>query len=151
LERAKVDAIAAKKQLRAYISAPVKGQLITGDVWIAQLWNGDTAQAQAEEPRLRYVVPQEGCTIWTDSMCIPRSAAHKRAAHEWINYILRPEVGAALSRTTGYGTPNASAAKVMTRPVPFPTEAELRRLEYPVDLGKDTATWDQIWTEIKTA
>jgi spermidine/putrescine-binding protein len=151
LARAKVDAIAAKKQLRAYISAPVKGQLITGDVWIAQLWNGDTAQAQAEEPRLRYVVPQEGCTIWADSMCIPKAAAHKRAAHEWINYILRPEVGAALSRTTGYGTPNAAAAKVTKNGVPFPTESELKRLEYPVDLGKNTATWDQIWTEIKTA
>jgi spermidine/putrescine transport system substrate-binding protein len=151
LSQAKADAIAAKRQLKAYISAPVKAQLISGDVWISQLWNGDTAQAKAEQPNLAYVNPKEGCTIWGDSMCVPKSAPNKRAAHEWMNYILRPEVGAALSEATGYGTPNAVAAKVMKNPVPYPTESELKRLEYQVDLGKDTATWDQIWTEIKSA
>jgi spermidine/putrescine transport system substrate-binding protein len=151
LSQAKADSIAAKKQLKAYISAPVKAQLISGDVWISQLWNGDTTQAKAEQPNLTYVIPKEGCTIWGDSMCIPKSAPNKRAAHEWMNYILRPEVGAALSEATGYGTPNAAAAKVMKNPVPYPTEEELKRLEYQVDLGKDTATWDQIWTEIKSA
>ena len=151
LAQAKADCIDAKKNLKAYISAPVKAQLISGDVWISQLWNGDTTQAKTEQPNLGYVIPKEGCTIWGDSMCVPKSAPNKRAAHEWINYILRPEVGAALSEATGYGTPNAAAAKVMKVPVPYPTEDELKRLEYQVDLGKDTATWDQIWTEIKSA
>jgi spermidine/putrescine transport system substrate-binding protein len=151
LAQAKADSIAAKKQLKAYISAPVKAQLISGDVWISQLWNGDTTQAKAEQPNLAYVIPKEGCTIWGDSMCIPKNAPNKRAAHEWMNYILRPEVGAALSEATGYGTPNAAAAKVMKNPVPYPTEDELKRLEYQVDLGKDTETWDRIWTEIKSA
>ncbi len=50
LSGAKADALAAKKNLKAYISAPVKGQLISGDVWVAQLWNGDTEQARAEQP-----------------------------------------------------------------------------------------------------
>ena len=151
LSTAKADCIDAKKNLKAYISAPVKAQLISGDVWISQLWNGDTTQAKTEQPNLAYVIPKEGCTIWGDSMCIPKSAPNKRAAHEWINYILRPEVGAALSDATGYGTPNAAASKVMKNPVPYPTDEELRRLEYQVDLGKETATWDQIWTEIKSA
>jgi spermidine/putrescine-binding protein len=151
LAGAKKDAIEAKKHLKAYISGPVKAQLISGDVWISQLWNGDTTQAKAEQPNLGYVVPKEGCTIWGDSMCVPKSASNKRAAHEWMNFILRPEVGAALSEATGYGSPNAAAAKLMKAPVPYPTEEELKRLEYQVDLGKDTGTWDQIWTEIKSA
>jgi spermidine/putrescine transport system substrate-binding protein len=151
LAQAKADAIRAKKQLRAYISASVKPQLISGDVWISQLWNGDTNQARAEQPNLSYVVPREGCTIWVDAMCIPRSARNKRAAHEWMNYILRPNVGAAISNATGYGTPNARALALLKSPVPYPTPAELQRLEYPTDLGRDTATWDQLWTEIKSA
>jgi spermidine/putrescine-binding protein len=151
LARAKADAVEAKKHLKAYISAPVKAQLISGDVWIAQLWNGDTTQAKAEQPNLAYAIPKEGCTIWGDSMCVPKSAPNKRAAHEWMNYILRPDVGSALSNATGYGTPNAAAAKLLDTPVPYPDEEELKRLEYQVDLGRDTATWDQIWTEIKSA
>jgi spermidine/putrescine transport system substrate-binding protein len=151
LAQAKKDAIEAKKHLKAYLSAPVKAQLISGDVWLSQLWNGDTTQAKVEQPHLAYVIPKEGCTIWTDSMSIPKSAANTRAAHEWMNYILRPEVGAALSDATGFGTPNAAAAQRLKAPVPYPTEDELKRLEYQVDLGRDTATWDQIWTEIKSA
>lgn len=151
LAQARTDAIEAKRQLKAYISGPVKAQLIAGDVWISQLWNGDTAQARAEQPHLAFVLPKEGCTIFSDSMCVLRSAPNKRAAHEWMNYILRPEVGAALSDATGYGTPNAAAAELMKNPVAFPTEEELERLEYQTDLGRATATWDRIWTEIKSA
>jgi spermidine/putrescine transport system substrate-binding protein len=151
LAKAKTDAVAAKRNLKAYISAPVKGQLISGDVWIAQLWNGDTQQAKVEQPNLGYVLPKEGCTIWTDSLCIPTSAPHKRAAHEFMNYILRPDVGAKISEFTGYGSPNQGAVAVMKNPVSYPTAEEMKRLEYQVDLGKDTATWDRIWTEIKSA
>jgi len=151
LAEAKRDAIAAKPQLKAYISAPVKGQLVSGDVWLAQLWSGDTLQAQAEQPAIAYAIPKEGCTIWNDSLCMPATAQHRRAAHEWMNYILRPEVGAAISRATGYGSPNVAATRLLERPVPYPTEEELRRLEFPVDLGQGTAVWDQIWTEIKSA
>jgi spermidine/putrescine-binding protein len=151
LATAKADAIQAKKYLKAYLSAPVKAQLITGDVWISQLWNGDTTQAKSEQPNLEYLVPKEGCTIFADSMCMPRSAPNKRAAHEWMNYILRPEVGAAISNATGYGTPNAVALGMLDVRVPYPTEEELERLEFQVDLGRATEVWDRLWTEIKSA
>jgi hypothetical protein len=39
----------------------------------------------------------------------------------------------------------------MEHPVPYPTPDQLRRLEYQIDLGRDTAEWDQLWTEIKSA
>jgi hypothetical protein len=35
--------------------------------------------------------------------------------------------------------------------VPYPSVAELGRLEYPVDLGEATTLWDRIWTEVKAA
>ena len=150
LATAKADALTAKKNLKAYISAPVKGQLISGDVWIAQLWNGDTEQARAEQPAISYVLPREGCTIWTDSLLIPVSAPHKRAAHEFINYVLRPEVGASISNFTGYGSPNQAALAQMKRPVPYPTAEEFQRLEYQKDLGTASELWDRVWTEIKS-
>jgi spermidine/putrescine transport system substrate-binding protein len=151
LAAAKADAIVAKKNLKAYKSAPVKTDLIAGDVWVSQLWNGDTLQAKAEQPAIEYVLPKEGCTIWTDSLLIPRSGPHKRAAHEFINYVLRPDVGAAISNTTGYGSPNEAAMAQMKNPVPYPTAEEFQRLEYQKDLGEASQLWDQIWTEIKSA
>lgn len=148
---ARDDAIRAKANLKAYISAPVKAQLISGDVWLAQLWNGDARQAMAEDPRIDYVVPKEGCTIWLDSMVVPAGAPHRRAAHEFINYVLRPEVGAKIARAHGYGTPNVPAAALVPDGVPYPSDDEMKRLEYQVDLGHATPLWDQLWTEIKSA
>lgn len=151
LARAKTDAVAAKANLKAYVSAPVKGQLIAGDVWIAQLWNGDAAQAAAEQPDIAFAVPGEGSLIWTDYLVMPAGAPHPRAAHEFMNYILRPSVGAAIADFTGYGSPNRAAQARSKHPVPYPTAEELRRLEYQQDLGAATVVWDQIWTEIKSS
>ena len=151
LAQARADAIAAKANLRAFISATVKGQLIAGDVWIAQLWNGDTAQARAEQPAIDFVLPKEGSTLWVDAMVMPRSARHPRAAHEFMNYILRPEVAARIADKTGYGTPNEAALPLTRAGMAYPSAEELARLEYQKDLGRETALWDRIWTEIKAA
>jgi spermidine/putrescine transport system substrate-binding protein len=149
LEQAKADALRAKPLLQSYLSAPVKGQLITGDVWIAHLWNGDTAQATAVRPALEFVVPREGGLMYLDSMAIPRTAPHQRAAHEFLNYTLRPPIAAAIADRTGYGSPNAGGLALQRRPVLPPERELLDRLEYQEDLGEATALWDRIWTEIK--
>jgi spermidine/putrescine transport system substrate-binding protein len=151
LAAARTDALAAGKHLKGYLSAPVKSQLISGEVWIAQLWNGDTEQARVEQPAISYVLPREGSSIWTDSLVIPQGAPHKRAAHEFINYVLRPEVGAAISNFTGYGSPNQSALALMKRPVAYPTAAEFQRLEYQKDLGSAVELWDRLWSEIRSS
>jgi spermidine/putrescine transport system substrate-binding protein len=151
LAQAKKDAITAKGNLKAYISAPVKGQIVAGDVWIAQLWNGDTAQAKAEQKSIEYVLPKEGGCLWTDSLIIPADAPHKRAAHEFMNFILRPEIAAGISDTTGYGTPVQPAMALMKHPIAYPTAEERQRLEYQKDLGASAQAWDKLWTEIKSA
>jgi len=149
LARAKADALQAKPYLKSYLSAPVKGQLIAGDVWIAQLWNGDTAQARTSEPGIEFVLPKEGSMIYLDSMVIPAGAPHRRAAHEFLNYMLRPEVAAGISRKSGYGSPNAKALALDPSLLQPPSPAEMRRLEYQEDLAAATGEWDRIWTEIK--
>jgi spermidine/putrescine transport system substrate-binding protein len=149
LDMAKRDALMVKPNLRAYLSATVKGQLISGDIVVAQLWSGDTRQAALEEPRIRYTIPAEGAIISTDYLAIPRSATNRRAAHAFLNFVLRPGIAAAIAEQTGYGPTNGAAIAAMRSPVQPPTAAELQRLEFQRDLGAATDLWDQIWTEIK--
>jgi len=151
LETARQDAVLAKRNLKAYLSAPVKAQLIAGDVWLAQLWNGDAAQAAREQPALRWILPKEGGTLWIDSLVVPAAAPHPRAAHEFINFSLRPEIAARISTATGYGTPNQAAMPLLAKPVPYPSANELARLEIQEDLGRASALWDELWTRIKSA
>lgn len=149
LAQARADALAAKPNLKSYVSAPVKSQLIAGDVWVAHLWNGDTAQARTANPAIEFVLPTEGSSIYLDSLCVPRGAKNRRAAHGFMDYVLRPDVAAAISRRTGYGSPNAVAVRQEPGLLPPPTEEELKRMEYQEDLGAATQEWDRIWTEIK--
>jgi spermidine/putrescine transport system substrate-binding protein len=151
LAQAQRDAIGAKRNLKAYLSVPVPPSLLSGDVWIAQFYNGGARKLSRQEPAIGFTIPREGCTIYCDFMCIPRSAPNPRAAHEFINYLLRPETGARLAEYAGYGTPNLAADKLLRDPVPYPTAEELRRLEYQVDLGSANASWDQVWQEIRNA
>lgn len=149
LGQARLDALRAKTLLRGYKSAGVKADLLAGDIWMAQLWNGDTRQATAEDAAIRFVLPAEGSTLWLDSMVLLRRARHVAAAHAFADYVLRPDVGAELAEATGYGTPNSAAQARMRDPVPLPTPDERSRLEYQADLGRATQHWDRIWTEIK--
>jgi spermidine/putrescine-binding protein len=151
LAEARASALLARRNLKAYISAPVKGQLVSGEIWVAQLWDGDTRQARAEQPAIGYVLPTEGCTIWTDCCMIPARAPHKRAAHEFLNYLLRPEVSAAISNVTRYGSPNQAAMHLIRDPVPYPTATEFKRLEFQADLGDAVGLWERLWAELKSA
>jgi spermidine/putrescine transport system substrate-binding protein len=151
LDQVKKDAIGSKALPEGLRLGAGEGSARRGDVWIAQLWNGDTAQAKVEEAKIEYVLPKEGGGIWTDSLVIPASAPHKRAAHEFMNFILRPEIAASISDFTGYGTPVEPGLALMKNPVPYPTAEEQKRLEYQKDLGQAAQAWDQLWTEIKSA
>jgi spermidine/putrescine-binding protein len=149
LERARDDALMVKKNLRAYVSASVKGQLVSGDIAVAQLWSGDARQAQIEEPRVRYAIPAEGSLIFTDYLAVPRDAGNPRAAHAFLNYILRPDVAAEVAEVTGYGPANGAAIPRMKTPVLPPDAALLTRLEFERDLGAAADLWDRLWTEVK--
>ncbi len=150
LARARDDALSIRPNLRAFLSATVKGQLISGDIAVAQLWNGDTRQAQAEESRIDYVIPRQGSMLFTDYLAIPRNAPDRRAAHAFLNYVLRPPVAAAIAEQTGYGPVNGAAIPLMAAPVEPPDAALLARLEFERDLGAATDLWDRMWTEVKT-
>ena len=116
---------------------------------MAQLWSGDTRQAQLEEPRIEYVVPAEGSLLFTDYLAVPRQAPNRRAAHAFLNYVLRPDVAAAIAEQTGYGPTNGGAIARMPHPVQPPDAALLARLEFQRDLGPATDRWDRLWTEVK--
>ncbi len=145
-----------KPLLKAYISAPVKSLLISGEVWLSHLWVGDVLMAKDENDDLEYCIPKEGCEIWDDNLAIPKTAPHKYTAEVWMNYCLRPEVSAAVSNFVHYATPVEAAKKFINKedlnnPGIYPSAEVMKRLEFQKDVGEATRIYDQIWTELKAA
>jgi spermidine/putrescine transport system substrate-binding protein len=157
LAAARSEAFRQRPLVRAYINAEVKPQLIAGDVWVAQLWNGDAYQAIAENRDLKYCLPSEGFPLYADSAAILASASNKGNAYRWINYLLRPDVGASVARATFYATPNQRALGMLDEPIRanqdlYPPPERLARAEWFAELPAEAQELrDRIWTAIKAA
>lgn len=73
---------------------------------------------------------QGAAQLWIDGWIIPGDAENKDDAHLFLNYMMRPEVGAADSNFTWYATANQAAkplvdADVTSSPAAFPTSDQV--------------------------
>lgn len=154
IRRARDLLLAQKPLVKGYNSSNFEQDLVAADAWIAQAYNGNLTFALRDEPRIRYVIPREGCTISVDGACIPRNAPHKDLAHEFIKYAHRPESAALFVNDSGFNSPNRFAASgvepwILAEPAIFPPEEWLVHCEFMRDVGPIVALYDQYWTEIK--
>jgi putrescine transport system substrate-binding protein len=108
-----------RPSIRKFHSSQYINDLANGDLCLAFGFSGDVIQAKtrAEEAKngieIKYSIPKEGAMIWVDMMGIPKDAPHPGNAHLFIDYILRPEVIAAITNTVGYPNPNALATELV--------------------------------------
>ena len=97
-----------------YINDLAGGQLcavmgFSGDINIARARALQAAPKQP--PAIEALIPKGGATMFFDSMAIPKDAKNVANAHLFIDYILRPEVAAALTNKVFYANPNAASLK----------------------------------------
>ncbi|MDR0881796.1 MAG: spermidine/putrescine ABC transporter substrate-binding protein [Candidatus Adiutrix sp.] len=130
-------------------------KVLSGFATVAQVYSGEAIRAQEEDPEVHYILPEEGCEIWTDLVAIPQKAPNLNNAYAFINYLLEAEVGAKLASYNRYATPNAAALAFISEedlnnPVMYPSPEARKNMEYLQDLGAATRLYDEAWTMIKT-
>ncbi len=128
--------------------------MVTEGAWVAYAWSGDSLQMQTENEAIRYMIPSYGSMKFLDNMVIPAGAPHADLAHEWINYILRPDVSAAITDEVQYGNPNTKAfdliaEDVRTNTAVFPAAESLTKLQYVEDVGEAVEMYNTAWESIK--
>lgn len=155
LEEAKQLLIQQKEWVSTYDSDGFEDLLAAGETIIGHGWSGDFFAAAEEAEQVWYIIPEEGGVIWTDNLAIPKSAPSQYTAEVFIDYLLRPEVGAKITNYTWYGSPNEASnefidAEILEEPAIYPPPEVMDKLEFLRDVGEATALYDRIWTEIKT-
>jgi len=148
--------VAQRPLVRAYNSSNFEDVLLSGDVWLAQGWNGQFARAMAQDGDIQYVVPREGSMLFLDSLAVPRGAPHPELAHAFLDYVMDAEVAAEICRTMQYSTPNRAALALLPpairdNPAIFPSADVVARTEIIEDIGAATVLYDRLWTEVKTS
>jgi len=154
--------LAVRPYIRAFDSAEYMNGLATGDFCISMSWSADYATSRARakaagvDVPLAFTIPREGANFAFDALLIPADAPHPRAAHLFLNYILEPQVIAAITNEIHYANDNAAAnpfvaPEILNDPAVYPPPAVESRL-YIAEEASPTLERlrTRTWTRIKT-
>ena len=160
--KAEEKLLAVRPHVRYFHSSKYISDLANGNICVAAGYSGDVFQAaaRAEEAGkgidIAYSIPREGGNLWFDMLAIPADSGNVEQAHAFINYLLRPEVIAAVSDYVGYANPNLEAGSLMDQevrqdPAVYPPQQVLDRLYVSAELPpKVQRLMTRSWTRIKS-
>lgn len=151
-------------EIRPYVqyfhSSRYISDLANGEVCLSVGWSGDVFQAmwRAEEAEngvtVDYFIPREGAPLWSDMMVIPRDARNVDEAHEFINFVLRPQVAAGITNYVWYGSPVEAARpyideEILNNPGIYPEEGT-ELFTFEVLPNSVLRTRNRLWTQFKS-
>jgi putrescine transport system substrate-binding protein len=122
--------------IRTFASGGALEALAAGQACLALDYSGDVVQAEARAQEAKrgvtvsYVAPKEGAQLGFDMLAIPADAEHKNAALAFINFLLQPDVMAAITNKVRYANA-VPASRALIRPELladtniFPTSAQM--------------------------
>jgi putrescine transport system substrate-binding protein len=114
---------AIKPHIRYFNSSQYIDDLGNGEICLALGYSGDifiaadAAAAANAGVEVQYVIPKEGAATLFDFLAIPVDAPHPDNAHKFINYILEPQVVAAITNYVFYANPNLPATEFVNEEV----------------------------------
>jgi len=111
------------KEIRPYVkqfnSSAYVNNLANGNICVAVGYSGDVLQAKSRALEvnnginIEYFIPKEGTSAWIDVLAIPNDAKNSAAAHQFVNFLMRPEIIADITNYVTYANANTSATKLV--------------------------------------
>lgn len=118
-----------------YLSLDEHSALLTGDVVMSMMYNGDSLMLQEHNDNIAFVLPKEGGNIWVDYLSVLRASPRKASAKKFIDFLNEPEIAARLAQYVYYATPNLAAEALLPAdfradPVIYPSGMALDNSEF---------------------
>ena len=148
-----------KPHIRYYHSSQYIDDLGNGEVCLSLGYSGDIFIASdnaSEGTEIQYLIPNEGAATLFDFLAIPADAPHPDNAHKFIDYILRPEVVAAITNYVFYANPNLPALEFVDEEVKSnpgiypPAETIAKAFVMKAHTPDYEESLTRTWTRIKT-
>ena len=116
-------------QIQDFLGQAYQAPLARGELAAAIAWSGDVEQLLADNPHLRWDIPDTGGMIWTDNMFIPLGGSVPTAS-TYMNFVYDPAVAAQIA----LGAPYISSVKgVKDEATKLDPDAASNRLLFPDD------------------
>jgi spermidine/putrescine transport system substrate-binding protein len=97
-------------QIRQFTGNDYSGPLAKGDIWAAVAWSGDMVQLTADNPNLKFAIPDAGAMIFTDNMLIPKGG-DVFTASTFMNFVYDPKIAAQIEAYVNYICPVKGAGE----------------------------------------
>ena len=146
--------IEAKPNLLAYDDTTFYERLISGEAVMVEAWDGWCNYGTAEDPRIKFAVPEEGSDLWVDGMAILKSSESKDAAYAFIDAILDEKNHAWAAENILYIVPNTAAMDSLPAKLTEQYETlgarreEMLQGENMTDIGDAASLYNRIITEV---
>jgi len=120
-----------------------------GEFWVVQGYPEVVFEEIAEDEKMMantvFFFPKEGGPAYIDSMCILKGSKHIKLAHQFIDFIHRPEIYAEFADAFGFpATANVPARKFKKGNSWYSAE-DLLNVEIKFDLGADLDLYNDAW------
>jgi spermidine/putrescine transport system substrate-binding protein len=147
-----VQAAVDSGQIRRFTGNDYTQPLTKGDLAAAVAWSGDVVQLLADNPRLKWAVPESGGMIWTDNMLIPKGGSSPTAS-TYMNFVYDPKIAAKLAAAITYVTPVKGAkeelaktdAETANNPLIFPDDNTLSQVKQFDSVALDNEEYITLW------
>ncbi|GGU43054.1 polyamine ABC transporter substrate-binding protein [Streptomyces lavendofoliae] len=93
------------QQIRRFTGNDYTGDLAKGDLAACLAWAGDVIQLQADNPDIRFAIPNAGYITSSDNLLVPAKARHKTNAEKLIDYYYELPNAARLAAYINYVCP----------------------------------------------
>ncbi|MTJ51492.1 spermidine/putrescine ABC transporter substrate-binding protein [Anabaena sp. UHCC 0253] len=144
-----------KPAIAAFDTDAWQNKILAGDLAIAMCYSADAVKITKENPKLKFVIPRSGSSLWTDTIVIPKSNPNIDGAYAWINLILQPDIAAQICERLFISTPNRAGFELLPKAIQentnlFPPESLLNKCERLIPVGEFEEVYDRYWTQLLT-
>ena len=148
--------------LRRISSSGYYEQFAAGELCLAIGYSGDAmiARRMAQESNTKvavdYAFPRASVPLYIDSMVIPSDSPNYAGALKFINFMMRPEISAEVTRYIGFASGNAAAVSLLDPPLRanvtvYPPPDVRARFEMErVYSSDEMRTFNRAWQRFKT-
>jgi spermidine/putrescine transport system substrate-binding protein len=143
-----------KKNIKAF-TTETKPVMEAGECHLCQAYSGDVLRAQQKRSTLKYFIPKEGATLWTDNFSIPKNAPNVALAHEFMAHFLSAESAKAFTELTFFASPNEKSRALLSPALQsnetiFPSAQDRSRLHLIQEKPELMTLMDRYWTELRS-
>jgi spermidine/putrescine transport system substrate-binding protein len=148
----RIEKAVKSDQIRQFTGNDYSGPLSKGDLAAAFSWSGDVVQLTADNPQLKWNLPESGGDIWTDNMFIP-TGGDVYTASTFMNFVYDPKIAAQIAAYVNYVVPVKGAKEEMRKldpkladnPLIFPDEETLSKVVIFDSAALDNPDYAEKW------